>query len=134
MKNKSPLNTLSRNFTLEKKNLHAAGITTWEGLKNLSDSEIHLLINKGQSSKRNLQRIRGIAILVFELGIEPHEAALLMHSGISSISALVNSSPQEIVLKTGRLQRQLKSDFLNSVDLVKANEWIRRARFKQTLS
>ena len=128
MKTKNSLNLLSTNFAHEKEDLHSRGITTWEELQNISDSDINTLIKEGRSSNRNLRRIRGIASLVCILSIEPHEAALLIHSGISSISALINTSPQEVVLKTGRLHRQLKSDLANSIDLVKANEWIQRAR------
>ena len=128
MKTKNSLNQLSRNFAHEKEDLHSRGIKTWEELQKISDSEISTLTREGRSSSRNLRRIRGIASLVCKLSIEPHEAALLIHSGISSISALINSSPQDVVLKTGRLRRQLKSDLTNSIDLVKANEWIQRAR------
>ncbi|WP_320674392.1 DUF4332 domain-containing protein [Prochlorococcus sp. MIT 1341] len=128
MKTKDSLTFLSKNFKKEINTLRAAGTRTWLELKALRDSEISLLTRKGNLSSRNLKKIRGIAKLVCELSIEPHEAALLMHSGLSSAAALTNTTPQEVVKKTGRLQRQLKSDFQNSIDLVKANEWIQRAK------
>ncbi len=78
--------------------------------------------------------MRGIAVLITELKLPPSEAALLIHAGLSTPKAIASATPQEIVQKTGRLERQLRTGRDPIVDLVKANYWIRLAKNRQILN
>ena len=73
-------------------------------------------------------------MFVYELELCPNEAALLMHAGIASISALANSSPQSVLLATGRLHRKLNRNLNQPLDLAKANNWIQRAKARQIMN
>ena len=55
-------------------------------------------------------------------------AALLMHAGIATSSALASCTPERLVRQTGRLERSLGSGRRAVVDLTVAQHWIRRAR------
>jgi len=130
----SKIENLPTNFRDEQKQLFAAGITTWIDLKKLEDKKINQLVNQGRSTTRNLRRLKGIAELVCEIELSPQDASLLMHSGLATISSLSTATPQEIVTKTGRLERRLKNCRNHLVDLEKANDWITKARARQKLN
>ena len=130
----SKIENLPTNFRDEQKQLFAAGITTWIDLKKLEDKKINQLVNQGRSTTPNLRRLRGIAELVCEIELSPQDASLLMHSGLATISSLSTATPQEIVTKTGRLERRLKNCRNHLVDLAKANDWITKARARQKLN
>ena len=130
----SKIENLPTNFRDEQKQLFAAGITTWIDLKKLKDKRINQLVNQGRSTTLNLRRLRGIAELVCEIELSPQDASLLMHSGLATISSLSTATPQEIVTKTGRLERRLKNCRNHLVDLAKANDWITKARARQKLN
>ena len=131
MKDDHPLKNLPQNYRDEQKELQLAGIQTWKGLKNLSETVMMNLVQDGISTASNLKRLKGIALFVCELDLKPDEAALLMHSGMATISALANSTPQEVILRTGRLERQLQSNRNSVVNLPKASDWIQRAKARQ---
>ena len=131
MEIEKPLKTLPQNFRQEHKQLLLKGIDTWRAIKDLNVQELQELTKGSLATIRNLKRLRGIAVLVCDLKLKPEEAALLMHSGIATISALAEASPQEVLNKTGRFERQLKSDFPSTINLAKAHEWIQRARARQ---
>ncbi len=122
---------LPQGFKYESEQLRSIGVTDWSSLRGLSDNDINKLVQTGRSTVRNLKRLRGIATLVCELDICMADAALLMHSGIATVEAIARSSPQEIIKKTGRLERNLKSGTTQVVDITKANHWIRLARSRQ---
>jgi len=128
MKVNGELAGMPKSFKDEKKELINNGITSWHDLKNLKEGQIVQLVKTGRSTVRNLKRIKGIANLICDLGVEPFEAALLMHSGLATISALAKVTPQEVLQKTGRLERQLLNRNQNLINLNKANEWIKRAK------
>ncbi len=122
------MNDLPQSFRYEQADLAAAGIDTWPDLRDLSDLELSRLVRTGRSSARNLHRLRGMAVLVCDLELAPQDAALLMHAGIASASALAKCTPERLVRQTGRLERSLGSGRRAVVDLRVAQNWIRRAR------
>ena len=104
---------------------------SWTSIKDLKDEEINEITKSSLATCRNLKRLRCIAILICELNLSPEDGALLMHSGIASIKALASLTPQELLLKTGRLERLLNTGRKPVVDLPKAHSWIQAAKARQ---
>ncbi|KGG12283.1 hypothetical protein EV05_1493 [Prochlorococcus sp. MIT 0601] len=127
------MNRIPKNFRREKEKLGLKKINSWEGIKQLSDDEILNLVRDEYCSSRNLRRLRCIALLVCELKLSENEAALLMHSGIASIKALLNLTPQELFLKTGRFERLIKTGREPVISLKRASELIRKAKIRQNI-
>ncbi|WP_392349975.1 DUF4332 domain-containing protein [Parasynechococcus sp.] len=123
-----PLVDLPQSFRDEHKQLRNNGINSWGELKRLDDQDISRMVRQGRSSVRNFKRLRGIATLVCDLNLAPQDAALLMHAGIASVSALATSTPERLVRQTGRLERALGSGRRAVVDLKVAQTWIQHAR------
>jgi len=132
MNGSEPLRDLPQSFRFEQKELETAGIIHWDQLQNLSDQQLSRLCRSGRASARNLRRLRGMAALVCSLGLAPADAALLMHAGIATVTALAAASPQDVLTRTGRLERQLRSGRRAVVDLTVARHWIRLAQAWQT--
>tara|TARA_Y100001968_G_scaffold69255_1_gene60366 strand:- start:1130 stop:1552 length:423 start_codon:yes stop_codon:yes gene_type:complete len=128
LKNKQPIEKLPRNFEAEEKLLKEKGFNSWSSIMNIKDQEINDLVQNGLGSIRNLKRLRCIAIFINEINLSLGDAALLMHSGIPSIEALAILSPQELLHKTGRLERLLNSGRTPVVNLKTANVWIEKAK------
>ena len=55
------------------------------------------------------------------LDIELNEAALLMHSGLISNMAISRLTPQELVQKSGRFERTLRTGRIPIIDLKKSS-------------
>ncbi len=125
------IGVLPQNFLQEKKELFSEGITTWEELMKLEDKKLFHIVQKGLSTTRNLNRLRGMARLISELRISSQEAAILMHTGIASIEALASITPEELMKQAGRLERKLKSGRKPVIDLIKANCLIQSAKKRQ---
>ena len=128
MSDKLTLKNLPKSFYQEKKILLSNNIKTWDSLLNISDKEIHKLIDGSLGSVRNLKRLKCIAYFICTLDVELNEAALLMHSGLISNKAIARLSPHELVQKTGRFERNLKSGRIPLIDLNKANFLIEKAK------
>ena len=128
MNNKSLLKDLPKTFRQEEKILLSNNIKTWDSLLSISDKEINHLINGSLGSVRNLKRLKCIAYFICTLDIELNEAALLMHSGLISNKALSRLTPQELVQKTGRFERILKTGRIPLIDLSKAHFLIEKAK------
>lgn len=128
MSSSAPLGTLPQSFRDEQRELGQAGIHTWGALQQLSDQQLSQLCRSGRASARNLKRLRGMADLVCCLDLQQEDAALLMHAGIATVAALAAASPQDVVTRTGRLERQLRSGRPPVVDLAVALRWIRAAK------
>ncbi len=128
MRNDQPLQDLPQSFRDEHKQLMNNGIHSWGEVMRLDDSDISRMVREGRSSARNFKRLRGIATLVCELDLAPQDAALLMHSGIATVTALASSTPERLVQQTGRLERSLGSGRRAVVDLKLAQTWIQTAR------
>ncbi len=125
---------LPKNLRAEEKLLTSLGIKTWSEVKDLGDKDIKEICQAGKSSSTNLKKIRGMAVLICELNLSQPEAALLLHSGIGTIKALANSSPQQLVLQAGRLVRQLNIGPVSFLNLRKANNLINRAKNSRILN
>jgi hypothetical protein len=128
----TPLHALPQGFRDEQSDLKQAGVTKWGELRELTDQNLSRLVATGRSTARNLKRLRGIAELVCSLELAPADAALLMHAGFATVAAIATSSPQEIMNRTGRLERQLGSGRAPVVNLAIAKQWIMNAKARQT--
>ena len=128
MNNKLFLKNIPKSFYQEEKILLSNNINSWESLLSITDEQINKMIYGSLGSVRNLKRLRCIAYFICTLGIEASEAALLMHSGLISNKALSRLSPQELVQKTGRFERILKTGRIPLIDLKKAHFLIEKAK------
>jgi hypothetical protein len=128
MSHSASIGDLPQSFRDEQRQLSAEGITTWEALRSLNDLELSRMARSGRATARNLKRLRGMADLVCCLHLAPADAALLMHAGIATIPALAAATPQVVVTRTGRLERQLRSGRPPVVDLAVARRWIDAAQ------
>ncbi len=128
MNNKSFGKDLPKSFYQEAKILLSNNINSWDSLLSLSDERINKLIHGTLGTVRNLKRLRCMAYFICTLNIEPSEAALLMHSGLISNIAISRLNPQELVKRTGRFERFLKTGRTPVIDLQKAYCLIEKAR------
>ena len=128
MNNKFFFKDLPKSFYQEEKILLSNNIKTWDSLLSISDEDINKLIYGSLGSVRNLKRLKCIAYFICTLDIELSEAALLMHSGFITNKAIARLSPQELVQKTGRFERALKTGRIPLIDLNKAHFLIEKAK------
>ena len=128
MNNKLFLGNIPKSFYQEEKILQSYNIKTWDSLLSISDDEIHKMIYGSLGSVCNLKRLKCIAYFICNLNIEVNEAALLMHSGLISIKSISRLNPQELVQKTGRFERILRTGRVPLIDLKKANVLIEKAK------
>jgi len=128
MNNKLFLKNVPKSFYQEQKILSLNNIKTWDSLLSITDDEINKMIYGTLGSVRNLKRLKCIAYFICTLNIEVKEAALLMHSGLISNEAISRLSPQELVQKTGRFERFLKTGRIPLIDLNKAYILIEKAK------
>ena len=128
MNNKLFLKNIPKSFYQEEKILLSYDIKTWDTLSSITDEEINNMINGSLGSVRNLKRLKCIAYFICTLNIEINEAALLMHSGLISNKAISRLNPQELVQKTGRFERILRTGRVPLIDLRKANDLIEKAK------
>ena len=128
MNKKLLLKNLPKSFYQEEKILQSNDIKTWNSLLSISDEEINSLIFGSLGSIRNLKRLKCIAYFVCTLDIDPNEAALLMHSGLISNKALSRLTPEELVQRTGRFERILRTERIPLIDLRKAHFLIEKAK------
>ena len=128
MHNKLFLKNIPKSFYQEEKILSLNNIKTWDSLLSISDDEINHLIDGSLGSVRNLKRLKCIAYFICTLEIQLNEAALLMHSGLISNKAISRLSPQELVQKTGRFERILRTGRIPLIDLSRAHFLIEKAK------
>ena len=128
MNKKLLLKNLPKSFYQEEKILLSNDIKTWNSLLSISDKEINNLIYGSLGSIRNLKRLKCIAYFICTLDIQLNEAALLMHSGLISNKAISRLTPQELVQKTGRFERILRTGRIPIIDLKKAHFLIEKAK------
>jgi len=128
MNNKLFLKNIPKSFYQEEKILLSHDIKTWDTLSSITDKEINNMINGSLGSVRNLKRLKCIAYFICTLNIELNEAALLMHSGLTSNKAISRLSPHELLQKTGRFERILQTGRVPIIDLNKANVLIEKAK------
>ena len=128
MNNKLFIKNIPKNFYQEEKILLSNNIRTWDSLLSLTDEKINNMTYGSLGSIRNFKRLRCIAYFICTLNIEINEAALLMHSGLISNKAISRLSPQELVQKTGRFERILRTGRNPIIDLKKAHFLIEKAK------
>ena len=128
MNNKLFLKNIPKSFYQEEKILLSNNINSWESLLSITDEQINKMIYGSLGSVRNIKRLRCIAYFICTLNIELNEASLLMHSGLISNKAISRLSPQELVQKTGRFERTLKTGRIPLIDLKKAHALIEKAK------
>ncbi len=128
MNNKLFLKNIPKSFYQEEKILLSYDIKTWDTLSSITDEEINNMINGSLGSVRNLKRLKCIAYFICSLNIELNEAALLMHSGLTSNKAISRLSPHELLQKTGRFERILQTGRVPIIDLNKAHVLIEKAK------
>ena len=128
MNNKLFLKNIPKSFYQEEKILLSYDIKTWDTLSSITDEEINNMINGSLGSVRNLKRLKCIAYFICSLNIELNEAALLMHSGLTSNKAISRLSPHELLQKTGRFERILQTGRVPIIDLNKAHILIEKAK------
>ena len=128
MNNKLFLKNIPKSFYQEEKILLSYDIKTWDALSSITDEEINNMINGSLGSVRNLKRLKCIAYFICSLNIELNEAALLMHSGLTSNKAISRLSPHELLQKTGRFERILQTGRVPIIDLNKAHVLIEKAK------
>ena len=128
MNDKFLLKNLPKSFYQEEKILLSNNIKTWNSLLSIRDEEINNLIYGSLGSIRNLKKLKCIAYFICTLDIELNEAALLMHSGLISNKALSRLTPQELLQKTGRFERFLRTGRIPLITLSKAHFLIEKAK------
>ena len=128
MNNKLFLKNIPKSFYQEEKILISNNIKTWDCLLSITDEEINKMIYGSLGSVRNFKRLKCIAYFICTLNIELNEAALLMHAGLVSNKAISRLSPQELVNKTGRFERTLRTGRIPLIDLNKAHTLIEKAK------
>jgi len=119
---------LPKTFYQEEKILLSNNIKTWDSLLSISEEEINNLIYGSLGSVHNLKKLKCIAYFICTLDIQLNEAALLMHSGLISNKAISRLTPQELVQKTGRFERILRTGRIPIIDLTKAHFLIEKAK------
>ena len=129
MKSKTFLDFLPSNFRHEKSFFKINNLNDHNKLSNLSDAEIYEIQKKSSlCTFNNLKKIRAIAIFKKEISISPPEAYILLHCGIGSIKSLSLSTPYELEIKIGRLERSLKVKTQTAITFSLLKEWIKRAK------
>jgi predicted RecB family nuclease len=119
--------SLPAHFRAEQRQLEQAGLRDWPALAAQNDMALRRLARAGASEQR-LIRLRAQARLISEVGLQPQEAALLLHAGIASTTGLAEASPQQLLRHLGRLQRSLTGSALPMPDAAAVRAWIAAAR------
>tara|TARA_Y100000589_G_scaffold148719_1_gene142080 strand:- start:237 stop:635 length:399 start_codon:yes stop_codon:yes gene_type:complete len=123
------LEILPINFRHEKEFLKNNNLNTWERIRNLSDLQItQLLQKKSLCTESRLKKIRAIAIFIIELNLTPHQAYLLLHSGIGSLKTLATLNPYSLKQKIGRLERRMGVRTQSNINQKLLNDWIKRSK------
>ena len=123
------LDILPMNFRHETEFLKNNNLNTWERIRNLSDLQItQLLQKKSLCTESRLKKIRAIAIFIIELNLTPHQAYLLLHSGIGSLKTLATLNPYSLKQKIGRLERRMGVRTQSNINQKLLNDWIKRSK------
>ena len=129
MESRTFLDSLPSNFRHEKSFLIQKNLTDFKKLSVLKDLDIYEIQRKSPlCTFNNLKKIRAIAILKKEIGISPPEAYLLLHCGIGSIKTLSLSTPYELKIKIGRLERILRVKTETDITFALLKKWINKAK------
>ena len=117
------------NFRHEKEFLRNKNLNTWESIHKLTDKQIsHFLQQKSLCTESRLKKIRAIALFIIELNLTPHQAYLLLHSGIGSLKTLSTLNPYSLKQKIGRLERKMGVKTQSEVNQKLFKDWIKRSK------
>ena len=123
------LEILPVNFRHEKEFLKNNNFNTWESIYKLTDMQISsFLQQKCLCTESRFKKIRGIALFIVKLKLSPHQAYLLLHSGIGSLKSLSTLNPDSLKLKIGRLERKLGVKVQQTVNQKLLKDWIIRSK------
>jgi len=126
---KNFLDFLPNNYRHEKSFFIQNNLSDFEELSKLSDLDINeIQRNSPFCTLNNLKKIRAIAIFKKEINISPHDAYLILHSGVGSIKTLSQLTPYELETKIGRLERSLRVKSETNITLALLKKWIKRAK------
>ena len=129
MNKENTLDILPLNFRHEKNFLLKSQYNNWSKLSKLNDEDINFIINKNPlCTESRLKKIRAISIFIYQLGITPPQAYLLLHCGIGSIKAISELDAHLILKRIGRLERGLQVKTNASPNLKLLKEWIKKAQ------
>ena len=125
----SDLEILPSNFRHEKEFLKSNNLNTWESIHKLNDMHIsHLLQKKSLCTESRLKKIRAIALFIIELNLTPHQAYLLLHSGIGSLKTLSTLNPYSLKQKIGRLERRMGVRTQSDLNQKLLKDWIQKSK------
>ena len=123
------LEILPVDFRHEKEFLRNNNLYTWESIHKLNDRQIsHFLQQKSLCTESRFKKIRAIAIFIIELNLTPHQAYLLLHSGIGSLKTLSTLNPYSLKQKIGRLERKMGVRTQSEINQKLLKDWIKRSK------
>ena len=123
------LEILPTNFRHEKEFLKNNNLKTWESIHQLTDIQIsNFLQQKSLCTESRLKKIRAIALFIIELNLTPHQAYLLLHTGIGSLQSLSRLNPYSLKQKIGRLERIMGVKTQSDISQKLLKEWIDRSK------
>ena len=120
---------LPTNFRHEKEFLKNNNLKTWESIHQLTDIQIsNFLQQKSLCTESRLKKIRAIALFIIELNLTPHQAYLLLHTGIGSLQSLSRLNPYSLKQKIGRLERKMGVRTKSEINQKLLKDWIKRSK------
>ena len=125
----SDLEILPGNFRHERDFLKKNNLYTWKSIYKLTDKQIsYLLQQKSLCTESRLKKIKAIASFIIELDLTPHQAYLLLHSGIGSFRTLSTFNTDSLKQKIGRLERRMGVRTQLNVNQKLLKDWIKRSK------
>ena len=129
MNNSNDLEILPINFRHEKDFLKKNSFNTWDSLYKLTDMQIsHFLQKKSLCTESRFKKIRAIALFIIKLNLTPHEAYLLLHSGIGSLKTLSTQNPDSLKKNISRLERKMGVRTQLNLNQKLLKDWIKRSK------
>ena len=123
------LDILPVNFRHEKEFLKNNKLNTWKSIYKLTDLQIsHFLQQKSLCTESRFKKLRAIALFIIELKLTPHQAYLLLHSGIGTLKTLSTLNPDSLKQKIGRLERRMGVRTNSDINQKLLKDWIKRSR------
>ena len=123
------LDILPVNFRHEKEFLKNNKLNTWKSIYKLTDLQIsHFLQQKSLCTESRFKKLRAIALFIIELKLTPHQAYLLLHSGIGTLKTLSTLNPDSLKQKIGRLERKMGVRTKSEINQKLLKDWIKRSK------